>query len=82
MANLINVIKLQGWIRSFVLLKSVGGRIALVFEQLGQFVRFLDENDHSYPPNLLITFMRLLGDCIAISKVNHWNVSDCTGATT
>ena len=45
-----------------------------MLEALGQFGRFLDENDRCNPPNLLIPFSRLLGskskvDCIAINKV-------------
>ena len=49
-----------------LLLKSVRvhfayGRIALTLKLLGQFERFLDENDRCKPPSLLISFSRLLG---------------------
>ena len=52
---------------SYITLKSVRvhfahGRIALMLELLGQFGRFLDEDDCcSYnPPVLLVPFLRLL----------------------
>ena len=48
--------------RSLCILENCSnGRIALTLELLGQFGRFLDEDDRHSPPVLLIPFLRLLG---------------------
>ena len=45
----------------FVRIHFAYGRIALMLKLLGQFGRFLDKNDRCNPPNLLISFSKLLG---------------------
>ena len=49
------------WEQKSVRVHFAYGRIALTLELLGQFGRFLDEDDHCNPPVLLVPFSRLLG---------------------